>query len=72
MKLPKSDIYILKYAKYNQIIYCHVDTGIIERVAVRAVGVYVDNKCPNLGSDCLSNGKTPIWDGNIYVYKWQE
>lgn len=45
-----------------------MDTGKIERAAVRAVGVYIDN-CDKLESECQTNDKTPIWDGHINIYK---
>lgn len=39
----------------------------IERAAVRAVEAYIDS-CPRLEPVLQSNDKTPIWDGEIYVY----
>ena len=39
----------------------------IERAAVRAVEEYID-RCPRLEPVLQSNDKTPIWDGEIYVY----
>ena len=39
----------------------------IERAAVRAVEEYID-RCPQLEPVLQSNDKTPIWDGEIYVY----
>ena len=39
----------------------------IERAAVRAVEEYIDH-CPQLEPVLQSNDKTPIWDGEIYVY----
>ena len=43
------------------------NTDKIEREAVRAVEGYLD-KCPKLKPIINSNDKTPIWDGDIYVY----
>ena len=44
-----------------------MNTGKIERAAVRAVEEYID-RCPRLEPVLQSNDKTPIWDGEIYVY----
>lgn len=45
-----------------------MDTGKIERAAVRAVEDYID-KCPKLEPNINKNDKTPFWDGDLYVYK---
>ena len=39
----------------------------IERAAIRAIEEYIDN-CPKLESYITSNDKTPIWDGDIYIF----
>ena len=39
----------------------------IERAAIRSVEEYID-KCPKLEPFIYSNDKTPIWDGDIYIY----
>ncbi len=39
----------------------------IERAAVRAVEEYIDS-CSRLEPAIQSNDKTPIWDGDIYIY----
>ena len=44
------------------------NTDKIEREAVRAVEGYLD-KCPKLKPIISSNDKTPIWDGDIFIYK---
>ena len=43
------------------------NTNKIEKAAVRAVEEYLD-ECPMLESFINTNDKTPIWDGDIYVY----
>lgn len=43
------------------------DSGKIERAAVRAVEQLIDN-CPKLAPNITKNDKTPIWDGEVYVY----
>ena len=43
----------------------------IEIAAMSAVSKYI-NECQKLSSDCLSNDKTLLWDGNIYIYKDQK
>lgn len=48
-----------------------IDTTKIEDRAVRAVGDYIDD-CPKLKSYCQSNDKTPVWDGDIIIYKSKE
>jgi len=45
-----------------------MNTNKIERAAVRVVEEYID-KCPKLEPYITSNDKTPIWDGDIYIYK---
>ena len=47
------------------------NTTKIEDKAVRAVGDYIDD-CPKLKSYCQSNDKTPVWDGDIFIYKSEE
>jgi tetratricopeptide (TPR) repeat protein len=47
------------------------NTTKIEDKAVRAVGDYIDD-CPKLKSYCQSNDKTPVWDGDIFIYKSKE
>lgn len=47
------------------------NTGKIERAAVRAVEEYLD-KCPMLEPYIDSNDKTPIWDGDIFLYDSEE
>ena len=44
-----------------------IDRNKVERAAVRAVEEYIDD-CPQLEPVLQSNDKTPIWDGEIYVY----
>jgi hypothetical protein len=39
----------------------------IERAAIRSVEEYID-KCPRLEPFISSNDKTPIWDGDIFIY----
>lgn len=48
-----------------------MNTNKIERVAIRAVEEYID-KCPKLEPNISSNDKTPIWDGDIFIYKNEE
>ena len=48
-----------------------MNKGKIERTAVRAVEEYID-KCPNLDPYISSNDKTPIWDGDIYIYDYDD
>ena len=48
-----------------------MNTNKIERAAVRAVEEYIDN-CPLLEPYITSNDKTPIWDGDIFIYKNNE
>ena len=45
-----------------------LDTGKIERAAVRAVEEYID-KCSQLVPNIFTNDKTPFWDGEIFVYR---
>ena len=45
-----------------------MNTSKIERVAVRSVEEYIDN-CHQLEPYITSNDKTPIWDGDIYIYE---
>ncbi len=45
-----------------------MNTSKIERAAVRSVEEYID-ACRQLGPNITSNDKTPIWDGDIYIYK---
>ena len=47
------------------------NTSIIERAAVRAVKGYLD-QCPKLEVIIDRNDKTPIWDGDVYIYKNKE
>ena len=47
------------------------NTTKIEDKAVRAVGDYIDD-CPKLKSYCQSNDKTPVWDGDIFIYKSED
>ena len=44
-----------------------MDNVDIERKAVRAVGDYIDS-CPQMRSYIADNDRTPIWDGDIFVY----
>ena len=44
-----------------------MNTNKIERAAVRVVEDYID-KCPKLEPYITSNDKTPIWDGDIYIF----
>ena len=44
-----------------------MNTGKIERAATRAVEEYID-LLPQLEPKINSNDKTPIWDGDIYIY----
>ena len=44
-----------------------MNTGKIERAAARAVEEYID-LLPQLEPKINSNDKTPIWDGDIYIY----
>lgn len=44
-----------------------MNTNKIERAAVRVVEEYID-KCPKLEPYITSNDKTPIWDGDIYIF----
>lgn len=44
-----------------------MDTGKIERAAVRAVEYYIDS-CPKLEPVIKMNDKSPFWDGDIYAY----
>ena len=46
----------------------YIDTEKIERAAVRAVEGFIE-KCSKLMSIISTNDKTPIWDGDIFVYK---
>jgi tetratricopeptide (TPR) repeat protein len=48
-----------------------MNTGVIERAAVRAVEGYLD-KCPKLEVHIDPNDITPIWDGDVYIYKNKE
>ena len=48
------------------LILFEMDKDRIERAAIRAVEDYIDH-CPKLVPNILSNDKTPIWDGEIYV-----
>ncbi|MBR3452640.1 MAG: tetratricopeptide repeat protein [Muribaculaceae bacterium] len=41
----------------------------IEEKAVRVVADYIDDHCPKLKSFCQANDKTPIWDGEIHIYR---
>ena len=43
----------------------------IERAAIRAVEDYID-KCPRFDSYISSNDKTPIWDGDIFIYSGED
>ena len=45
-----------------------MDTGTIEREAVRVVSGYVD-RCPQLTSDIHFNDSGALLDGNIKIYK---
>ena len=47
------------------------NTSRIERAAVRAVEGYLD-QCPKLEVIIDRNDKTPIWDGDVYIYKNKE
>lgn len=44
-----------------------MNTNKIERAAVRVIEEYID-KCPKLEPYITSNDKTPIWDGDIYIF----
>ena len=48
-----------------------MNTGVIERAAVRAVEEYLD-KCSKLELHVDRNDKTSIWDGDVYIYKNKE
>ena len=48
-----------------------MNTNKIERAAVRVVEEYID-KCPKLEPYITSNDKTPIWDGDIYIFNDEE
>ena len=55
-------------AELRDIIKIEMNNNKIERAAVRVVEEYID-KCPKLEPHITSNDKTPIWDGDIYIYK---
>lgn len=48
-----------------------MNTNKIERAAARSVEEYID-ECPQLEPYITSNDKTPIWDGDIYIYNHNE
>ncbi len=48
-----------------------MDTGTIEREAVRVASRYID-MCPQLSSEIQTNDKTPLFDGHILVYDSNE
>jgi tetratricopeptide (TPR) repeat protein len=45
-----------------------MNTNKIERAAVRAVEEYID-LCPLFDPSISTNDRTPIWDGDIFIYK---
>ena len=47
----------------------YLDREKIEEAAVRAVAAFIDTECSGLKSRIASNDKTPIWDGEIFLYK---
>lgn len=47
---------------------CNMRTITIERSAIHALEVYIDN-CPILESNISKTEKNPFWDGYLYVYK---
>ena len=46
----------------------HIDTGKIERTAGYSLGLFI-NRCPQIVPYILLNDKTPIWDGELYIYE---
>ena len=46
----------------------YIDTGKIERTAGYSVGLFI-NRCPQIVPFILMNDKTPIWDGELFIYE---
>ena len=46
----------------------YIDTGKIERTAGYSLGLFI-NRCPQIVPYILMNDKTPIWDGELYIYE---
>ena len=71
VKIPdNTDIFYI-FANKTSYSISIMDTGKIERAAVRAVEEYID-KCPKLVPNIFTNDKTPFWDGDIFVYNGKE
>lgn len=41
----------------------------VEKMAIKAIDDTITDKCPLLVANILSNDKTPLFDGNILIYR---